>query len=127
MDFQYRKYFDLIDPRYITWEFYESFLDREPDFGQLGLPVYLRTYSRFIPQLKRREKFCEMILRVVEYSMSLDQVSPEGTKVVEARSLFQVLFEMDAHTAGRTMWRGNKNTSIPMVRSVPARPEPLIF
>ncbi len=109
MDFDYRAYYDLVDPQYISWDFYRDYITREPNFGTLGLMVYLRTYSRFIPELKRREKFCETILRVVEYSMSLDNKSSEILKAEEARGLFRVLFDLQSFTAGRTMWRGNKN------------------
>jgi hypothetical protein len=64
-------YIDLINPVYLTESFLADYKTKKAPFGQLGLIVYLRTYSRFIPELNRREHWWETVLRVVEYSMSL--------------------------------------------------------
>ena len=39
--------------------------------GELGSFVYSRTYSRYIPQLNRREFWWETVRRAVEYNCSL--------------------------------------------------------
>ena len=100
------KYYDLINPQFIDWDFYKSFIDKEPDFGKLGLIVFLRTYSRFIPKLKRREKWCETVLRVVEYNISLDTVTSKDELKKEAKKLFQDIFEMKTFVSGRSFWIG---------------------
>jgi adenosylcobalamin-dependent ribonucleoside-triphosphate reductase len=106
-----RHYFDLLNPKYISWDFYQKYLEIEPPFGQLGVIVFLRTYSRFIPELKRREKFAETCLRVVEYSLSLDTVSDLQAKVAEAEQLFDCLFNLRGFASGRAYWiAGTKQT-----------------
>lgn len=103
-DATYRQAYDLVSPELISWEFYNKFTKIEPPFGSLGLIVYLRTYSRYIESLGRREKWCETILRVVEYSLSLDKITPKDKKVVEAERLFEALFNLDCFAAGRSYW-----------------------
>ena len=102
----YKEYYDIIAPKYITWEFYSKYVSLEPPFSKIGKLVYLRTYSRFIEQLKRREKWCEICLRVAEYSLSLDTISSFDDKKKEAELLFEYLFNLISHVAGRTYWIG---------------------
>jgi adenosylcobalamin-dependent ribonucleoside-triphosphate reductase len=108
---QDRAFFDLVNPQYISWEFYSQYLDKEPPFGELGAIVYLRTYSRFIEELKRRETWQETVLRNIEYSLSLDIVSPAHHKCVEAEMLFDMMFYLQGFPAGRSLWTaGSKQT-----------------
>lgn len=109
MNFKYRDYFDLINPKYIAWEFYEPFTRKEPPFGQLGLVVYLRTHSRFIPELGRREKFCETILRTIEYNINLDIISDYTDKKEEAELLFNRIFNLEAFPSSRSLWIAGTN------------------
>jgi len=129
MDFAYRAYYDLVTSPYISWEFYSTYLDKEPPFGQLGLFVNVRTYSRFIPfdyantystgedydevlkkvpkGLRRREKWCETVLRVVNYLIGLaPNVSSHESLVNEAEQLFDSIYNLKVFPAGRTLWTG---------------------
>ena len=99
-----KDYYNLIAPKYITWDFYSKYTQLEPPFGELGLPVFLRTYSRFIKELNRREKWCETILRNIEYSLSLDNISSNDSKKKEAESLFETMFNMQGFPSGRSLW-----------------------
>ena len=90
-----RRYYEQLSPKYITWDFYEKYIDVEPPFGQLGLPVFLRTYSRHIESEKRREKWCETTLRNVEFSIGLDGITSYDELKKEAEELFDYLFIMD--------------------------------
>lgn len=101
---QDRAYFDLVNPQYISWEFYSQYLDKEPPFGELGAIVYLRTYSRFVNELKRRETWQETVLRNIEYSLSLDKVTPRADKCREAEALFDMMFSLQGFPAGRSLW-----------------------
>jgi len=106
-----RAFFDLVNPKLISWEFYQQYIDVEPSFGQLGLIVFLRTYSRFIDKLKRREKWCETVLRNVEYSLSLDTVSDFASKQHEAEQMFDMMFNLKGFPSGRSLWiAGTKQT-----------------
>ena len=86
-------YWDEIQPKYISWNFYKSYVNKKPKFDTLGLTTFLRTYSRYIPSIRRREKWCECVLRVVEYSMSLDNREYIG-KREEAEQLFDAIFNL---------------------------------
>lgn len=107
-----RAYYDLRAPKLISWEFFSNYIEVEPPFGELGLIVFLRTYSRFVPELGRREKWCETILRVVEYSLSLDTVSTVEDKRQEAEDLFDCVFNMRGFPAGRSLWMAGSETAV---------------
>ena len=111
-------YFSIINPKLLSWEFISQYIEKEPPFGQIGLVVYLRTYSRFIPELKRREKWWETCLRVVEYSFSLLPEKPrkpsyftKEKQIEEAKALFDNLFNMKGFTSGRTLFVGGSLAS----------------
>jgi len=113
-----QQYISIVKPKLLTQNFLSKYIDKQPPFGQLGLIVYLRTYSRFIPQLKRREKWWETCLRVVEYSFSLlpdkprkpSYFTPEKQKE-EAEALFDTLFNLRGFTSGRTLFVGGSEAS----------------
>lgn len=98
------RYYKSLEPKYITWEFYQKYIDVEPPFGQLGLPVFLRTYSRHIESEKRREKWCETVLRNVEFSIELDKVTPYEELKKEAEELFDFIFNLRTFPSGRSLW-----------------------
>jgi adenosylcobalamin-dependent ribonucleoside-triphosphate reductase len=98
--------YDLVKPQYIDWDFYRPYLTKEPPFSQIGLAVYLRTYSRYIPEVNRREKWCETVLRVVEHSLSLDEKTLYIDKQEEAKELFDAIFNLRVFPAGRALWIG---------------------
>lgn len=72
-----------------------------PDFGPIGEIIYLRTYSRYLPDLLRRENWEETVDRVVRFSVGL-----APTEEWEESSLRQVLLDLKGFTAGRTLWIG---------------------
>jgi adenosylcobalamin-dependent ribonucleoside-triphosphate reductase len=105
LSFETKKaYYDLKSRNYISWDYYQNYINVEPPFGQLGVPVSIRTYHRYVPELNRREKWSEVCLRVVEYSLSLDTVTAHSEKVTEAEELFDCLFNLRGFAAGRTYW-----------------------
>ena len=111
--FDVKAHFEDLAPKFIDWEFYEPYTKLEPPFGQLGLPVFLRTYSRYLPKQKRREKWVETVLRNVEFSIGLDKKSPaEGLKK-EAQMLFDAMFNLRCFPSGRSLWvAGTKQTEV---------------
>ncbi len=98
------RYYNSLRPKYITWDFYKKYIDLEPPFGQLGLPVFLRTYSRHIESEKRREKWCETVLRNVEFSIGLDTKTPFAELQKEAEELFDFMFNLRTFPSGRSLW-----------------------
>jgi|LakMenEpi03Aug12_release.lakeMendotaPanAssembly.Ray.scaffolds.fasta_scaffold19541_8 adenosylcobalamin-dependent ribonucleoside-triphosphate reductase len=88
----------------------KSFLNKFEDNPQwpslLGQFVYLRTYSRYLPNKKRRETWKETVTRVVEYSMGLDTITDRVKQEAEARKLFESMYNLSVFPAGRTLWTG---------------------
>lgn len=94
---------------YLSEEFLLQYDDKIPPFGGNGLGefVYLRTYSRWMPEKQRRETWQETCQRVVDYSMSLYQGPASFDDLVkEAQELYDDLFYMRSFPAGRTLWIG---------------------
>lgn len=69
---------------------------------EMGKFTYLRTYSRYIPELKRREVWRETIERAVAWSISLD----DNIKDDELFELFDAVYNLKVQLAGRTLWVG---------------------
>lgn len=92
---------------YLSDDFINQYTN--PPFGGNGMGnfVYLRTYSRWLSDVNRREDWKETVRRVVEYSMKLYQGPASKTDLqVEAEIMFDSMFNMKVFTAGRTLWIG---------------------
>jgi len=96
-----KQYFDILNPSFLDWEFIEPYTKIEPEFGPIGLITNLRTYSRFVPELGRREPWWAIVMRVVEYSLSLDVVTPFKDRVQEAKDLYDHMFNFKVFPAGK--------------------------
>jgi len=99
-----KAYFDILSPTFIDWQFYANYIEQEPPFGELGAIVFIRTYSRFIEELGRREYWRETVLRNVEYSLNLDTITPIEDKRNEAEALFDMMFNLRGFGSGRSLW-----------------------
>ena len=73
--------------------------------GVLFYPIYLRTYSRWLEDKQRRERWDETVERVVEYSFRLYE-GPNKDHKEEAESLYDSIFNLKVLPAGRTLWIG---------------------
>ena len=74
---------------------------------ELGNFVYYRTYSRWIPEKKRREYWWETCARAVDFNCNLH---PSTTRK-EAEMLFDNMFNLKQFLSGRTLWSGGSETS----------------
>lgn len=96
----------------------DNFLDKyknmESPLSHIGEFVYLRTYSRYLEDLKRRETWYETVRRTTEYNISLGilhkernglPINPE-LEAEEAKRLFDNLFHLRTFTSGRTLYMG---------------------
>jgi len=80
--------------------------------GVLFYPVYLRTYSRWLEDKQRRERWDETVERVVEYSLSLYQGPAQRAELeAEAELLYDHIFNLKVLPAGRTLWVGGTESS----------------
>lgn len=88
--------------------------------SELGEFVYTRTYSRWIDNFGRRERWHETVKRAIEYNMSLEykfmldnNLEPDLTRMKqEAQELFLNIYEAKQMPSGRTLWLGNGNEKI---------------
>lgn len=83
-------------------------------FTELGEFVYYRTYSRWLPDQKRREIWLETCVRAINYSMQLeyDHRVAKGLDLDlekmqdEAGELLRNMYHLKQFPSGRTMWVG---------------------
>jgi ribonucleoside-diphosphate reductase alpha chain/ribonucleoside-triphosphate reductase len=72
----------------------------------IGAFTYYRTYSRWMPEEKRRERWWETVRRAVEYNCKLMPTSKE-----EAQKLFDLIYNLKGFLSGRTFWVGHTPVS----------------
>lgn len=103
----------------LTKAFLRKYPDHPPHMTNIGLFTYYRTYSRFLPELRRRETWKETVSRAVEYNVGLDRAHriknrmpvPEKWLRKEAQDLFDAVFNLKMFLSGRTLFIGNTPVS----------------
>jgi adenosylcobalamin-dependent ribonucleoside-triphosphate reductase len=98
----------------------EKYKDFPKHMNELGKFVYYRTYSRFIPELKRRETWKETAKRAATYNVNLARkhyeklgyVVPENELQEELQLLFDNMFNLKQSLSGRTLWVGGAETGV---------------
>ncbi|MDI9476698.1 MAG: ribonucleoside-triphosphate reductase, adenosylcobalamin-dependent [Natronincolaceae bacterium] len=85
----------------LTDEFVSKYKHQLSPLNQLGNFVYYRTYSRWLPDQRRREYWWETVRRAVEYNCSL-----VPTRREEAEKLFDNIYNLRQFLSGRTFWVG---------------------
>lgn len=88
--------------RLLSDDFLSQYKDAPSPMEALGSFVYYRTYSRYLPELGRREHWWETVARAVDYNCSL---VPTTTRK-EAEMLFDNVFNLRQFLSGRTLWVG---------------------
>lgn len=91
----------------MTDDFIAEYDDVKPPMTNLGEFVYYRTYSRWLPEKNRREKWQETVRRAVEYNVGLDKETPVEELREEAKELYDNIFNLRQTVAGRTLWVGD--------------------
>jgi ribonucleoside-diphosphate reductase alpha chain/ribonucleoside-triphosphate reductase len=89
------------DHRLLSDDFISKYKHMNSPMKQLGDFVYYRTYSRWLPEEKRREYWWETVRRAVEYNCSIVKTSR-----AEAEELFDNVFHLRQFLSGRTFWVG---------------------
>lgn len=102
----------------------DEFINKYPDFpahmNALGKFVYLRTYSRYLPEQGRRETWKETVRRSTEYNVNLaiKHIEDIGYKVdydkyrKEAEEFFDNMFNLRQFLSGRTLWTGGTEEGV---------------
>ena len=104
-------------------EFLSQYPDQPEHMNELGSFVFYRTYSRWLPNQKRRETWKEAVARAVEYNVSIvykqlkmNQYTitqqQENNIRSEAESLFDNIFNLRQFLSGRTHWVGGAETKV---------------
>ena len=92
----------------LTDEFISKYKHQPDPFPtELGKFTYYRTYSRFIPEEGRRERWWEAVARAVDFNCSL---SPTTTKA-EAELLYDNVYNFRQFLSGRTLFTGGTKAS----------------
>ncbi|MEE1199425.1 MAG: ribonucleoside-triphosphate reductase, adenosylcobalamin-dependent [Christensenellales bacterium] len=85
----------------LSRDFLSKYKHSPTPMGELGSFVYSRTYSRYLPEIGRREFWWETVRRAVEYNCSLMPTSRE-----EAEKLYDNIYNLRQFLSGRTLWVG---------------------
>lgn len=93
--------------KYLSDEFLSPYKHKEDPLNELGSFVFYRTYSRYLPEEGRRERWWETVARAVDYNCSL---SPTTTRV-EAEQLFDNIYNLKQQLSGRTLYTGGTEAS----------------
>ncbi|WP_232696547.1 ribonucleoside-triphosphate reductase, adenosylcobalamin-dependent [Brevibacillus daliensis] len=88
--------------------------------NELGKFVYYRTYSRWLPEMGRRETWKETCRRATEYNVGLatkhyEKIGYDVPTVdlrMEAEELFDNMFNLRQFLSGRTLWVGGAESGI---------------
>lgn len=94
------------DGRLLSDEFISKYKHKPNPMKQLGNFVYYRTYSRWLPEEKRREYWWETVRRAVEYNCSLVPTTKD-----EAERLYDNIFHLRQFLSGRTFWVGGTDVT----------------
>lgn len=94
--------------------FLERYKNADSPLSNIGEFVYLRTYSRYLNDKKRRENWFETVLRTTEYNIELGLNFKKehnlninmDDEIKEAQLLFDNLFNLRTFTSGRTLYMG---------------------
>lgn len=93
-------------------EFMSKYDGKNPFPNEMAGFTYARTYSQWLEEHSRREKWQETVKRVAEYSSSLYQgPSPIEDLQKEIHEMFDSVFSLNWLPAGRTLWSGGTKHS----------------
>ena len=98
----------------LSEEFLSTYRNMKSPLSHIGEFVYLRTYSRYLEEKRRRETWFETVLRTTEYNINLGIKHKQKMgrsinieeEIKEAEMLFDRLFNLKTFTSGRTLYMG---------------------
>ncbi len=107
----------------LTPEFLSKYPDAPEHMNELGMFVFYRTYSRWLPHQKRRETWKEAVTRAVEYNVSIafkqfnkndyPLNKEQYNKIrIEGETLFDNIFNLRQFLSGRTHWVGGAESGV---------------
>lgn len=103
-----------LEQQLLNDKFISKYQNMKSPLSHIGEFVYLRTYSRYMEDKKRRELWPETVLRTTQYNVALGishkermglPVDPEAERH-EAELLYDNLFHLRTFPSGRTLYMG---------------------
>jgi adenosylcobalamin-dependent ribonucleoside-triphosphate reductase len=100
---------------YLTPEFLSKYQDYPAHMNAVSKFTYLRTYSRDIVELGRRETYKETCIRSVDHNIGMD-TRPRTKEVMkelreEAEKLFDLQFNLRGFLSGRALFTGGSSAA----------------
>ena len=100
---------------YLTKDFLAKYDDYPAHMNAVSKFTYLRTYSRDIVELGRRETYKETCIRSVDHNISMD-TRPRTKEVIkelkeEAEKLFDLQFNLRGFLSGRALFTGGSSAA----------------
>lgn len=92
---------------YLTDDYISQFKHLDDPLSPIGSLTFYRTYSRWLHKSNRREKWFETVRRSVEYNISLVPPKSHESGVMEAKELFENIYNLRQFLSGRTLYSGN--------------------
>lgn len=100
--------------------FINSYPDQPEHMTELGKFVFYRTYSRWLPDDKRRETYKEMVTRSTRYNVELERKHKEKHNIPFSEDELQKeydllsgnMFNLDQFLSGRTAWVGGSKEGV---------------
>jgi len=100
---------------FLSKEFLNQYKHYPPHMEPVAQFTFLRTYSRDIPELGRRETFKETIIRAIDHNIKMDTRSrtPEVKEILkqEAEHLFKMHYDLKGFLSGRALFTGGSAAS----------------
>ncbi|MBP1753991.1 MAG: hypothetical protein H6Q59_389 [Firmicutes bacterium] len=98
----------------LSQEFIRQYRELTTPLSHIGEFVYLRTYSRYLEDQKRRENWYETVLRTTQYNIRLEIAYKKKHNLAieenelrrEAEQLYDNLYHLRTFTSGRTLYMG---------------------
>lgn len=97
--------------KYLSNKFLSKYKHLDPFKTEIGKFTYLRTYSRLLPEEKRREKYWETVARVVDFNIGLAKWKTDEQARIEAEMMFDNIFNLKQFPSGRAMFSAGEKPS----------------
>lgn len=107
--------------KFLKDQYVDQIIKENPrPLNELGEFVYYRTYSRWVPEIKRREQWHETVRRTTEASIALEynhllqnNINPDIAKLTaEAELMFKRVYTTKQFPSGRSLWVAGANKAI---------------
>lgn len=97
--------------QFLSKDFLSKYKHTKPPMTELGNLIYYRTYSRYLPEQRRREYWHETVARVVDYNVRLAPWRTHDEAVKESELMYDNIFNLRQFPSGRALWSGGTKTS----------------